>query len=241
MKNQYVGDVGDFGKHGLLRHIAKYGIQIGINWYLTENDDSKDGKHTTYLEKQNLLNCDPELFDYLSEIVSKHKEDKSILLIEEKELIPGAVFFSERLTTSKVAAKYRETIRKEWFDCSMLLLSRVNLVFADPDNGLLGKKTIRNKDSEKYVLPCEIVEYYNNGKNVVYYCHKGRRKMPEWETEKQRMKLFIPDAQIIVLTYHKGTQRSYVFVLHPDDYHEYDQILSDFEKTDWKRVFQREM
>ena len=49
MKNQYVGDVGDYGKYSMLRFFADNGIKVGVNWYLTENDGSKDGKHTSYL------------------------------------------------------------------------------------------------------------------------------------------------------------------------------------------------
>ena len=32
MKNQYFGDVGDYGKYGLLRFIAKRGVSIAVNW-----------------------------------------------------------------------------------------------------------------------------------------------------------------------------------------------------------------
>jgi hypothetical protein len=42
MKNQYVGDIGDYGKYSLLRFLSLHGIQIGINWYLTENDQSSE-------------------------------------------------------------------------------------------------------------------------------------------------------------------------------------------------------
>ena len=38
MKNQYVGDIGDYGKYGLLRFLSNRGIKIGINWYLTKDD-----------------------------------------------------------------------------------------------------------------------------------------------------------------------------------------------------------
>ena len=38
MKNQYFGDVGDYGKYGLLRFIAKRGVTIAVNWYLTLDD-----------------------------------------------------------------------------------------------------------------------------------------------------------------------------------------------------------
>jgi hypothetical protein len=34
MQNRYVGDIGDFGKFGLLRFIEDTGLRIGINWYL---------------------------------------------------------------------------------------------------------------------------------------------------------------------------------------------------------------
>lgn len=38
MKNQYVGDIGDFGKYSMLRAFIDAGIKVGVNWYLTEDD-----------------------------------------------------------------------------------------------------------------------------------------------------------------------------------------------------------
>ena len=35
MQDRYVGDVGDFGKIGMLRQIANAGLRVGVNWYLT--------------------------------------------------------------------------------------------------------------------------------------------------------------------------------------------------------------
>ena len=43
MKNQYVGDIGDYGKYALLRFLSKQGYSIGINWYLTPDDNKTDG------------------------------------------------------------------------------------------------------------------------------------------------------------------------------------------------------
>ena len=51
MKNQYIGDIGDYGKYGLLRFMANRGIKIGVNWYLTENGGSSDGRFTDYLNR----------------------------------------------------------------------------------------------------------------------------------------------------------------------------------------------
>ena len=44
MKNQYVGDIGDFGKYSMLRAFIDAGIKVGVNWYLTEDDGSNGVK-----------------------------------------------------------------------------------------------------------------------------------------------------------------------------------------------------
>lgn len=238
MKNQYVGDVGDYGKYGLLRYFANHGVRIGVNWYLTENDNSNDGRFTTYLEKPTERKYDPALYDALKEIA--FLPNKSVQMIEKKGLIPGAVFYHEILKSAYDKPSAREINRILWFNNSKMLLGDAELIFADPDNGLTGKKTAKAKGSEKYVIPFEIADYYNSGKNVVYYCHKGRRKCDAWEETKLIMKKYVPDAQILVMTYHKGTQRSYIFVIHPDDYQKYVKLLSGFGRTKWSSVFNRE-
>ena len=89
MKNQYTGDIGDYGKYGLLRFLARQGIKIGVNWYLTDDDKSADGKFTTYLENPAERVCDPELFDALKKIVARGR-DKSVKMVQDAGLIPGA-------------------------------------------------------------------------------------------------------------------------------------------------------
>ena len=48
MKNQYFGDIGDYGKYGLLKFLGERDVKIAVNWYLTKNDKNKpgDGKFT---------------------------------------------------------------------------------------------------------------------------------------------------------------------------------------------------
>ncbi len=54
MKNQYFGDVEDYGKYSLLKFLAEHDVKIAVNWYLSEKDDrSGDGKFTDYLEEKN--------------------------------------------------------------------------------------------------------------------------------------------------------------------------------------------
>ena len=94
MKNQYVGDIGDYGKYGLLRFLANRGVKIGVNWYLTENDNSRDGRFTEYLNKPSFRKYDPELFDTLASIAAK--PEKSVKMIEKAGLIPGADYYCKR-------------------------------------------------------------------------------------------------------------------------------------------------
>ena len=68
MKHQYFGDVGDYGKYGLLRYIAKRGVTIAVNWYLTPDDQSNDGSIRGYLANEKNRIFDPELFDVLREM-----------------------------------------------------------------------------------------------------------------------------------------------------------------------------
>jgi len=235
MKNQYVGDIGDYGKYGLLRFLASHGIKIGVNWYLTENDGSTDGKFTTYLKNPADRVYDPELFDALQNIADH--PDKTVKMIKQAGIIPDAEFFGEMLKSSSLKADARELSRRLWFNNSTLMLGNAELIFADPDNGISYRKTARTKDSEKFILPEDVAEYYNSGRNVVYYCHKGRRKQEAWEQAKAEIRNHIRDAQILAVTFHRGTQRSYIFVLHPDCYMKYEKIITAFLDSEWGSMF----
>jgi len=76
MKDQYVGDIGDYGKYALLRALITNNYSVGVNWYLTRNDGKPDGKYTNYLK---------ELSDPLDEkLFGKLKE---LLLTEDKKFV----------------------------------------------------------------------------------------------------------------------------------------------------------
>ncbi len=236
MKNQYVCDIGDFGKYALLRVFAEAGIKIGVNWYLTEDDGSTDGKYKDYLQKGDLRHYSRDLFDELKKIVEK--KEKTIIDIEKAHIIPGACYYSDILKPIGNPAERIEW-RRKWFEKGMELLNDSDLIFADPDNGLLQSDDASDKNAEKYVLPGEVEEMFRAGKNVVYYCHKGRRKENAWREYLSIMFEKIKDAKPAVLTYHKGTQRSYVFLIHKKDYKRYRKIIDGF-LSRWYRLFSEE-
>ena len=94
-------------------------------------------------------------------------------------------------------------------------------------------------NSDKYIFPNEIKRYYNEGYNVVYYCHKGRRTYTQWDDYKNAMFDRIPDAKPVILTFHKGTQRSYIFLIHPKDFVMYRKIIDRF-MSRWRSLFSEE-
>jgi hypothetical protein len=56
VQDQYFGNVGDFVKFGLLRHLlsaSKPTSKLGVIWYRTPNGmgNEGDGKHANYLEE----------------------------------------------------------------------------------------------------------------------------------------------------------------------------------------------
>lgn len=176
MKNQYCGDIGDYGKYGLLRYLAQEGIKIGINWYLTADDGSNDGKFIAYLDKESERRYDSVVFDALKKIVSK--ENKNVQMIEAANLIPGAVYFDEPLNTGTlISSTERGKARTLWHQKALEKLEGTELVFADPDNGSIDSKSLTDKSSEKYVFPSEIIQYYQQGQNVVYYCQKSEEDL----------------------------------------------------------------
>lgn len=236
MKDQYVADIGDYGKYSLLRAFKDAGVSVGINWYLTEDDGTKDGKFRRYLDdntRKSLKPYDPEVFDVLKQI---NKTERTIKGLEKSELLKGVCFYDERMIFEG-DKNNRRNKRVNWHREAVKKLEGCSLVFLDPDNGLREVRKDSHKE-EKYVLSDEIKAYYEN-QNVVFYCHKGRRTEKQWEQYKLIMPKILPSARPIVLTYHKGTQRSYIFLIHPEDYKKYREIIDAFLER-WKGIFSEE-
>ncbi|MBR5931023.1 MAG: hypothetical protein IKZ95_03255 [Lachnospiraceae bacterium] len=234
MKDQYIADLGDYGKYSLLRAFLDAGVRVGINWYLTEDDGSNDGNFTDYLDDESegsLRKYDPDVFETLKQI---RKTDRTTHGVERSGLLAGVSFYNKRLDCSGTQQERKEK-RRDWHSEAIEKLADCPLVFLDPDNGLR-KDAKLSRNADKYVFPDEVRDYYHNTQNAVYYCHKGRRTAEEWERYKSIMPKRLPGAKPIVLTYRKGTRRSYIFLIHPKDYEGYREILDAFLKK-WDGIF----
>lgn len=236
MQDRYTGDVGDFGKLGMLRKIADSGLKIGVNWYLTykpEEHFNDDGKHIGYLNDVVFMNCDDELREALRLIV---RGERSVKALENANLLAGATYYTKIL---KPGSEHN-FIRLNWHKESLKVLADTDIVFCDPDNGLLVKSVSRkSKKSDKYILPEEIVSYFQSGKSVIFYNHRCREKESVYLERFQPLKHQeeLSSAEWKGLKFVRGTIRDYIFILQPHHVNKINLAIECIMKTNWKKHF----
>jgi hypothetical protein len=103
VQNRYTGDVGDFGKFGLLRVLApeNSGVRLGLIWYLYPDEEGNaDGKYVQYLDPSEKNDCrfracDSKLYDALRKLVDSG--NRRVDQVPKLGILPGRVFFDEQL------------------------------------------------------------------------------------------------------------------------------------------------
>lgn len=211
MQDRYAGDVGDFVKLGLLRALSP-GKKLGIAWYrFPDEDHNGDGRHVSYLSKPELYrHLDPELFDHLLQVVQDERTISSL----SKALI-GVTAFDESVDLASLPARQRREWRKAWFQRMIDGLSGCDLVFADPDNGVVDDADKR-KGAAKYgkQIPIQEIQDLARGRCAVVYHHNTRRKgghdaeVDHWLSEFKMPRLAVRAAAYSPRTF---------FILNPDD------------------------
>lgn len=165
LKNQYVGDINDYRKYGLLRCFAEAGFQLDVCWMLTANDRRRDGQRTAYLkDASRWRSFDPPLFDALAHAFAHHAA-RDVALIQGAAVLPGARFHSDVLIDSPAQ-------RSDYFGIAGQRLITADLWFFDPDNGLeVRSKPYGTKGSSKYLYWQELSAVWSRGVSLVVYQH----------------------------------------------------------------------
>jgi len=224
LQDKYVGDIGDYGKYGLLKQIynqADGNITLGINWYYVDiNKGNKgDGKYVEYLKKKEFKNLFPEIFEELKKIVENKKRSiKEVMEISKNKgtILPrNTVFYDEPLSNIlSVFHTYRKEKRKEWFEKSLKVLEEADIIFLDPDNGIQPDKLRETrKMSIKYALYDEIKRYFDDGKTVIVYNHRDRKPLDDYKKRIEKLKEIIPESEIKVIKFKRYSVRHYVFLI----------------------------
>lgn len=174
MQDRYAGDVGDYVKFALLRQLAP-GQSLGIAWYLHPDESHNgDGRHMGYLNQpQTWRDLDPELFDRLAGATTK---SRTVAALVHAGVVPAQTFVDELMTSRDLPARDRSDWREAWFARALQSLDGCDLVFADPDNGLVDDDPRRRRQrSFGKQLPLSEALALAAGRTAVIYHHNTRR------------------------------------------------------------------
>ncbi len=209
MQDRYAGDIGDFGKFGLLKALQVQGLSVGVNWYRVDpigiemkadgSFKQEDGKYTI---PKRFWECDETLAEKLTKIAKS--DQRSIQALEKETFITGARYYNEYVTVER---------RDEWHKKALEQFTNTDIVFLDPDNGMIVKSVGRNSSrSIKYILYEEVADYIKQRHSVLIYNHRSRKKEEEYFHEIcSNLALFsgISENEILKITFPRCSVRDF--------------------------------
>ena len=237
MQDRYTGDIGDYGKLGLLRCLAVAGLRVGVNWYRTPDENhNEDGRFTQYAHDSSYRDYDPQLWASLAQILESNQ--RRVESLETPDIL-DAVFYNKPLDFSRVSFREREGTRADWHRRALTALNGCELVFVDPDNGLMVPSARRSKKANKYVLPEELFAYYQQGSSVVYYQHKARRQDGFYTDQHNKLLRDerIQGAEGLGLKFIRTSLRYYWFLLRPEHAETVRQSVASLLAGPWGNCF----
>lgn len=239
MQNRYVGDIGDYGKYGLLRELENSGYKLGISWYLVPDEShNEDGKHISYLYNGQYKQYDSSLFDALLYLVKNNK--RNLQEIEQFGIFKNAIFYSEVLRMSSTSSADRAIERLNWHNKALYTLKSCPVIFLDPDNGLEVKSnSSTSAKGNKYVANSELIDYFSLGHTVILYQHRGRESDNTCLKKLHKIKSeYMPDAKMFSLKYSKGTIRHFVFFAQPSYAYKLAEECLSIAEVKWKGFYE---
>ena len=190
MQDRYVGDIGDFGKYGLLRELfgcpeepeSGCGLRLGVAWYLSPDESEKtDGKFIDYLWKpktkdKKLRDCDPMLYKELYRIVLERNRRRILEVQDSGILLKDTLYYEQCLSYPDREPQSSRRLRREaWLNGALEATKTADVVFVDPDNGISEKPIQFRKHGPKCVFMEDLSQFYERGQSLVIYHHLGRQ------------------------------------------------------------------
>ena len=230
MQNRYTGDVGDFGKYGLLRALAsregRDPTPQGIVWYLTPDESkSLDGRQTGYLgldekKQRQFTQCDEELYLALGSIVGAGA--RSVEAVQQSAILPeGTVYYNKLLDLREVKKgpgetlqQAREQARAEWNAEALEKTKDCGMVFLDPDNGLEASSVdAAALRGVKYAYYEELKSYLGRRQSVVVYHHLNRSSRSLQQIFRRQRDIYERlGRRAFAMRYHRGSPRAFIII-----------------------------
>ena len=178
MQNRFVGDIGDFGKYGLLRFMCGHPgevnptLPLGVVWYLNGDGDT-GGDDVGYLFRDfPPTQCDGPLYQHLRALLCQN--NRTVVNVQNAGILPVPANDYCIVAVPRVANfRQRNQQRINWItDACAAMGNNVHLLFLDPDTGIRPRGP-RNPPHE-YVQVNEIQYCLQTNKSLVVYQHASR-------------------------------------------------------------------
>ena len=236
MNDCFVADIGDFAKYGLLRALCSPNtsdgqsfLSLGVVWYRTPNQSrvpcvgNTDKVTRKYLvpsahNLERFAACDPHVYSRLQGINSG---PLSVEAVREQEVLPQGTVFVEDVVTVRHRAVYLGT--------ALTAMAPCEVVFLDPDNGIIDTFAYLSDRSVEHCYLDEIQQFGTLGKSLVVYQHFDRNSRAE-DAIADRLDDLVglaPDRRPFALRWHRVQGRA--FLVFPSTQH--DALLRQRAKT----------
>ena len=237
MQARYLGDVHDFAKYALLRHLHRHGLRPGLLWYLTDpalvdgQRAPNDGKHRGYLTRtaREFSGLDEPLHAWSRACEAQRASSAPRLEWVEAFLRSDAPAMAFHGNPVPVEPAQREA----WLAGAVDGVVRAcDLLFLDPDNGIEPP----SGGSRKHACWQELRAIRARGKSAVVFQHKHRHgsfeaQTAHWLAECSRRLELEPFA----LRYHSGGCVALLFLPVPQHASSLREAAETFLALGWRR------
>lgn len=245
MQDRYVGDVGDFGKFGLLRALGRASprARVGVAWCRYPDEcHNGDGRHITYLARRDFATLDPVLHSRLGEIVKSGQ--RSLTAVERARILPSnTIYFGDATRDAgKVRPSIRLNYRNSWLERALRDLELANLVFFDPDNGIEPASVRRDHPKAgKYVFWEDLLPFWQRGQSLVVYHHLNRTASARAQAEALSARFVenLGDIPLLApLLFRRGSCRFFFIAVQEEHASAFRSVTKQFLSLGWNRHFE---
>ncbi len=257
MQNRYVGDVGDFAKHGLLRRLAGKAdapnLRLGLVWYMhhderhdgNSDEISRAGELVDYLDPDRAdaatyRDCDPDLWKMLGEFVREGR--RCVHCIQKSAILPPDTLYYDAMFpfVPDLPRATKEIIREHWFRQALRATEGAAIVCVDPDNGLAKPDMMHQRRGPKYTYISDLRTFWDRGQSLVVYQHRDRTPASEQIAEKVAMlRDGLPEAEPIPLQFSTGSARIFFVLPQPEHRERIEERIARMLAGPWQHHFER--
>ena len=223
MQDKFAADIGDYAKYGLLRALTQglsgcdddtpsglgdgeRKLRLGVIWYYVATNGPLPpmGQAFNFIlnpnqHEQRLIECDLRLFEILSNLIATAQ--RAVEAIEDSSVLPDdTVYFREPVNGVLPRSGWLLQAADGVRDCE--------LVFLDPDKGLVFDEGNPNAVSHEHASYQEVAQLWERGKSLIIYQDASRRDVPTFAHEQCcLLGELLPGSEPIPLVYHRRGPR----------------------------------